>query len=179
MDETIDEFIKVNHNHLLKSAISIVNKNGGYDDPYELLNYSVLQLLEHHNRDEIVSSGFGVFWLIRVMTNSIYSSTSPYHKTIRPYNFTPINSDYEYITTDIQARENLLNNIESILNEIEKKDAAGWYMVNLFKLWVDKRNFYEIARETNIPRMSITRAVKNCKEILIEELKKRNLKYEF
>lgn len=178
-DRTIDEFIKVNYDHLLKSATNIINKNGNQDDPHELLNYSVLQLLESKKKQQIISSGFGVFWLVRVMTNSIYSSTSAYHKNIRPYNFTPINSDYEYEYTDLQQRENLLDAIESILNQLEKQDTAGWYMVNLFRIWIDKRNYNSIVRETGIPRQSISRAIKNCKEIILQELKKRNIKYEF
>jgi hypothetical protein len=174
----IDRFVNVNYTHLLKSANNIINKNGSNDDPYELLNYSILQLLEHHKREDIIKSGFGVFWLIRVMTNSIFSNTSAYHKQIRGSNLVPIDTDMPDVVVDTEMKENLLNQIETILNEIEKQDISGWYMVNVFRLWVEKRNYYAIVRETNIPRTSITRAVKSCKELVLKELKKRNIDYE-
>jgi hypothetical protein len=188
-DSKIDVFIKENYSNLIQSAHKIASKNRAGDEPYELLNYAVLQLLEHKNKEEIIESGFGYFWIIRVMTNSIYSSTSGFHKQVRKpsnFNYGDVSENLiQYKVYDIDCifdnkieKENILDIIDEILNEIEKQDIAGWYMVNLFKLWADKRNYYAVARETNIPRSSITNAVIKCRELLIQELKKRNIHYE-
>jgi hypothetical protein len=178
MDKNTDRFVNVNYKHLLKCATNIITKNGLNDDPHELLNYSLLQLLDHKDREKIITSGFGVFWLIKVMTNSVFSNTSSYHKQIRNLNHEPLN-DYEYKTDDVETKEYILTTIETIMLDIEKKNIEGWYMVNLFKLWVDKRNYNAIMRDTKIPRNSITRAVVGCKKIILQELKNRNINYEF
>lgn len=176
----IDIFVELNWKHLQKTANNICNKNNSNDDPNELLNYCFLQLLEHRNKKSIIESGFGVYWLIKTMTNSIFSKSSKYHKQIRSQNFTELSTDISYEEPeDTSLEEKLVNEIEIILNKIEKQDIAGWYMVNLFKLWVEKKNISAISRETNIPRSSISDAVRGCKETIIKELKKRNIQYEF
>ena len=158
---------------MLSVSKKIITKNGRFDDPYELLNYSLLQLLEHNNRENIIESGFGVFWIIRVMTNSIYSNTSQFHKLMR--------SDYDVLVSDIkddvidkQEEEDLLNDIENILLKIEGNKIEGWYVVNIFKLYIENPNYNYISRETGIPRKSITNAVKTCRALILQELKNKN-----
>jgi hypothetical protein len=166
----IDNFIKINYNHLLSVSKKIINKNGRFDDPHELLNYSVLQLLEHNKREEIIESGFGVFWIIRVMTNSIYSNTSQFHKMMRN-DCDVLNQDIEDEVVDKQGEEDLLNDIEDILLKIENNKIEGWYIANIFKLYIENPNYNHISRETGIPRKSITNAVKTCRALILQELK--------
>jgi hypothetical protein len=134
------------------------------------LNYSVLQLLEHNKREEIIESGFGVFWIIRVMTNSIYSNTSQFHKMMRN-DCDVLNQDIEDEVVDKQGEEDLLNDIEDILLKIENNKIEGWYIANIFKLYIENPNYNHISRETGIPRKSITNAVKTCRALILQELK--------
>lgn len=179
MNDEIDRFVNTNWNNLLKTATNIINKNGSNDDPYELLNYSLLQLLESKKSEEIVKSGFAFFWIVRVMTNSIYSQTSDYHRNIRPYNFDIIEDKYEYEVGLHNERESVLQAIETIMDDIEKQDITGWYIVNVFKIWLQKRSITKVSIETDIPRGSIHKAIKRCKELIQKELKNKNITYEF
>lgn len=155
---------------MLSVSKKIINRNGRFDDPHELLNYSFLQLLEHNKREEIIESGFGVFWIIRVMTNSIYSNTSQFHKMMRN-DYDVLNQDIQDEVVDKQGEEDLLNDIEIIMNEIEKRQITGWYYINIFKLYIENPNYNHISRETGIPRKSITNAVKVCRALILQELK--------
>ena len=168
----IDRFVNENYNHLLSVAAKIIAKNGSREDPYELLNYSLLQLLEHKNTESIIESGFGVFWLVRVMTNSIFSNTSEFSRLYRS-SYDELNKDIEDDVVDKQGEEDLLNDIENILLKIEKNKIEGWYVVNVFKLYIENPNYNYISRETGIPRKSITNAVKTCRALIIEELKNK------
>lgn len=179
MNDEIDRFVNTNWNNLLKTATNIINKNGSNDDPNELLNYSILQLLESKKRDEIIKSGFGYFWIVRTMTNSIYSQTSDYHRNIRLNTYSPLEDKYIDEAGNHNEKENLLNSIETIMNDIEKRGITGWYVVNVFKIWVEKRSITKVSIETNIPRGSIHNAIKTCKELIHKELKNKNIKYEF
>jgi hypothetical protein len=167
----VQTFIETNYEHLLGVSKKIISKNGRFDDPYELLNYCFLQLLEHEKRDQIVASGFGSFWVIRVMTNSIYSNTSGFHKMTR-MDYDGLDNEMPENGNDWQETENTLNSIENILNKIEQNKIEGWYVVNMFRLWVENPNYNYISRETGIPRKSITNAVKTCRDLVLQELKK-------
>lgn len=166
----INRFVNENYNHLLSVATKIIIKNGSKEDPYELLNYSLLQLLEHKNSESIVESGFGVFWLVRVMTNSIFSNTSEFSRLYRN-SYDELNKDIQDDVVDKQEEEDLLNDIENILLKIEANKIEGWYVVNVFKLYIENPNYNHISRETGIPRKSITNAVKTCRALILQELK--------
>ena len=169
----IDAFVNENYQHLLSVSKKIISKNGTNENPYDLLNYSLLQLLEHNNKENIIESGFGVFWLIRVMTNSIFSKTSAYRKEIGSIGDPLV--DVEYIDDDKTSQEALYKEIDDILNKIEGQNVEGWYVVTLFKIYSENKNYNKISRETGIPRKSITNAVKTCRELVLQELKKKNI----
>lgn len=167
-------FFNENYKHLLKTSQNICSKNGTGDDPEELLHYSIEQLLINPKYEDIIQSGFATFWLIRTMTNSVFSNTSYYARNIR-LQTTSLENDIEYEVEDLEGRELVLDTIEGILENISSKSIEGWYSVELFKLWVDKRNYNQISKDTGIDRKSITTAIKTCKILIIEELKNKNL----
>jgi hypothetical protein len=167
----MDRFVNENYTHLLSIATKIITRNGSREDPYELLNYSLLQLLEHKNSQSIVESGFGVFWLVRVMTNSVFSNTSEFSRLYRTC-YDELNKDIQDEVVDKQEEEDLLNDLENILSKIEANKIEGWYVANIFKLYIENPNYNHISRETGIPRKSITNAVKVCRALILQELKK-------
>ena len=159
-----------NYEHLLSVSKKIISKNGTNENPYDLLNYSLLQLLEHNNKENIIESGFASFWLIRVMSNSIFSKTSSYRKEVGSIGDPLV--DVEYIDDDKTSQELLYKEIESILNMIEGQNIQGWYVATLFRIYSNDKNYNKISRETGIPRKSITNAVKTCRDLVLQELKK-------
>jgi hypothetical protein len=164
-------FFNNNYEHLLSVADKIISKNGTGEDPYDLLNYSFLQLLEHEKCFDILESGFASFWIIRVMTNSIFSKTSAYRREVGLIGNPLV--DVEYIDDNETSQELLYEEIDSVLKVIEGKGIEGWYIVNMFKIYADNKNYNKISRETGIPRKSITNAVKTCRDLVLQELKKR------
>ena len=168
------DFFDKNYDNLLKISKNICSKNNKGDDPYELLQYSIEQLLTNSKCDEIIESGFATFWLVRTMTNSIYSNTSHYSRNIR-LQTQELQTDIEDTSVDLTEREMILDGIDDILNSISSKSIEGWYSVELFRLWVECRNYNRISKETGINRKSITTAVQTCKLLVIQELKNKKL----
>lgn len=162
-----------NYEHLLSVSKKIISKNGTNENPYDLLNYSLLQLLEHNNKQGIIESGFGVFWLIRVMSNSIFSKTSAFRREVGLIGDPLV--DVEYQDDDKISQEALYEEIDSILNMIEGQNITGWYVSTLFRIYSNDKNYNKISRETGIPRKSITNAVKTCRDLILQELKNKNL----
>tara|TARA_R110000772_G_scaffold77311_3_gene166611 strand:+ start:1257 stop:1835 length:579 start_codon:yes stop_codon:yes gene_type:complete len=66
--------------------------------------------------------------------------------------------------------------ITGILEEMEL-DIEGklWYNARLFKMYLETGNFSEIARRTDIPRMSISNAVDECRTYVQQQLKDRKI----
>jgi hypothetical protein len=162
--------VNENYEHLLSVSKKIISKNGTNENPYDFLNYSLLQLLEHNNKQGIIESGFGVFWLIRVMSNSVFSKTSAFRREVGLIGDPLV--DVEYIDDNETSQELLYEEIDSVLKVIEGKGIEGWYVVNMFKIYADNKNYNKISRETGIPRKSITNAVKTCRDLILQELKK-------
>jgi hypothetical protein len=152
-------------------ATKIISKNGTNEDAFDLLNYSLLQLLEHKNKESIIESGFASLWLIRTMSNSIFSKTSAFRREVGSIGDPLV--EVEYIDDDKISQELLYEEIDSILNMIEGQNIQGWYVATLFRIYSNDNNYNKISRETGIPRKSITNAVKTCRDLVLQELKKR------
>ena len=66
--------------------------------------------------------------------------------------------------------------IEGILEEmLIDSDVELWYQAKLFKMWMENQNYSDLARETGIPRTSISQAVNQCKDYIREQLNKRDI----
>lgn len=66
--------------------------------------------------------------------------------------------------------------IEGILEEmLIDHDVERWYQAKLFKMWMKNQNYSDIARETGIPRTSISAAVNECRDYIKEQLNKRDI----
>lgn len=80
--------------------------------------------------------------------------------------------DYNY------DRDYIVEAIEGILEEMEINTKDLWFKARLFRMWLETPNFSKLARETGIPRTSISNAVEEAKEYIKQELKNRNIDYE-
>jgi DNA-directed RNA polymerase specialized sigma24 family protein len=45
-------------------------------------------------------------------------------------------------------------------------------------MWLETKNYSEIARKTDIPRTSISQAVEECRQYIKQTLKDRNVNYD-
>ena len=53
-----------------------------------------------------------------------------------------------------------------------------WFRAELFKMWIKEPNFSELARQTNIPRTSIAKAVDEAKNYIRQQLKNNGITYD-
>ena len=53
-----------------------------------------------------------------------------------------------------------------------------WFRATLLEMWIECPNFSELARKTNIPRTSISKAVEEAQTYVRETIKKYNIDYD-
>lgn len=74
-------------------------------------------------------------------------------------------TDYDY------EKDNRIAAIQGILEDLKSENINGWYIVTLFERWLETPNYSELARETGIPRTSISDAVNQAKLYIKQKLK--------
>jgi len=146
---SIDQF--VNDNYLvLEDAAKRISGN----DPLwpELLHYTLDEFLRKPNVDEIIGSGGGRFYCVRIMMNSFRSTTSPFYTTYRK----PSNPlvEAEDIVEEEDCTQDLVKKIKAELQKLP------WYDRMLFETFVDEgHTISSLARATGIPRTSISLSI--------------------
>ena len=166
----ITDWTNQNYNKLLQAA-----KNISYNDELseELLHYSLEQLLIKPNILEIVNSGGCEFYIIRIMLSQWRSTTSPFYKIYRK-NVCQIDLD-SYLERNDVADEiaQSTEQIELTANEIQLElRNLGWYDQTLFKLYCEGgKTISSLARETSIPRTSISLTINRVKRHIRSKIK--------
>jgi hypothetical protein len=166
----ITDWTNQNYNKLLQAA-----KNISYNDELseELLHYSLEQLLIKPNILEIVNSGGCEFYIIRIMLSQWRSTTSPFYKIYRK-NVCQIDLD-SYLERNDVADEiaQSTEQIDLTANEIQLElRNLGWYDQTLFKLYCeDGKTISSLARETSIPRTSISLTINRVKRHIRSKIK--------
>ena len=166
----ITDWTNQNYNKLLQAA-----KNISYNDELseELLHYSLEQLLIKPNILEIVNSGGCEFYIIRIMLSQWRSTTSPFYKIYRK-NVCQIELD-SYLERNDVADEiaQCTEQIELTANQIQSElRNLGWYDQTLFKLYCeDGKTISSLARETSIPRTSISLTINRVKRHIRSKIK--------
>ena len=69
--------------------------------------------------------------------------------------------------------------IQGIIEDMASDKTELWYRATLFNMWLETPNYSELAKRTKIPRNSISHAVEEAKQYIREQLKQRNITYEF
>jgi DNA-directed RNA polymerase specialized sigma24 family protein len=152
-----------NYKHLLLSSRNITQNN---DLSEELLHYSLEQLLEKPNLQEILDSGGANFYLVRIMLNSWRSTTSPFYKIYRGSQSNPDN----YIFKDEEYVDNL-ENVDYIQQELSQ---LHWYDRELFKIYINENHSVSsLSRATGIPRTSVSLTINRVRNYLKEKIKER------
>ena len=161
----------------------------------ELAHYSIEQFMTHKRYEEILQRdvnepefGHCRGFILAIMRNSWYGRKSEFsriHKAhradighrkrvISDYKFNELLEEtHELYDYDLDF---LIEAIEGILEEMELDyDGKLWFNARLFLMWIETSNFSELARRTDIPRTSISNAVDEAKEYILQELKQRQI----
>ena len=80
--------------------------------------------------------------------------------------------DEAFKDTDYDWEKDLkIDAINGILEDMEGEGLHLWYISTLFKMWVKQPNYSELSRQTRIPRTSISEAIDEAREHIIQKLK--------
>jgi hypothetical protein len=151
----IEEFIKDNYNSLTEAAKKISNNDPLYQ---ELLHYTIDEFLRKVNVKDIIETGGGKFYCIRIMMNSWKSVTSPFYYTYRQQ--TQGIDNLEYIKEE--EDENVVKIADKIKRELNK---LSWYDRILFETFVDENHtISSLSRATGIPRTSISLSINRIRK---------------
>jgi hypothetical protein len=139
-------FLQDNYYPLKEAAERI----SGHDElAEELLHYTIDEFLKKANAEEIVLSGGGRWFCVRILMNSWRSSSSPFFYT------------YRQPTLDIEEAEGIADEDEDLTEFTERTRTIlaklPWYDRMLFDTYVtDNHSVSSLARVTGIPRTSVS-----------------------
>lgn len=145
----IDQFVNDNYTTLEDAA----KKISGNDPLWqELLHYTLDEFLRKPNVDEIIESGGGRFYCVRIMMNQFRSTTSPFYTIYRkPSDSLEEAEDY------VEEEDDTKELVKKIKQELQK---LPWYDRMLFETFVDEgHTISSLARATGIPRTSISLSI--------------------
>ena len=147
----------------------------------EVGHFSIEKFMIHERAEELIEAGKGMQFLSGIIHRSFHSSTSQYHTLIRQkgrvHGFT---SNTQLEEPDVEyndEQDNVVAAIQIIIEEMVNDSKEMWFRSVLLQMFADNPNYSKIARETGVPRTSISRAVKEAKEHIKEELIKRGINY--
>lgn len=167
MKSEIDYFFEENWNSLQEAAKKISNNDVQWED---LLHLCLEDFLQKENLSEIILSGGGKFYLIRMMMNQYRSNTSYFHKQYREdiHEFDPnLSEESEDPYADEEIDPDYQGQIEELLSKLP------WYDRNLFEIYaIEQHSMSSLSRATGISRTSITLTLKRVKDYL-----KQNINY--
>lgn len=155
---TNNQIIEIEYPELVKASKKIT---GSHELALDLLHYSIEELYNKANMDQIIQSGGVRFYIVRIMMTQWRSKTGPfykqfgdkYHKEVSD-NITEETVDY----LDVQKVEKLLAQLP-------------WYDHLLFKTFSDGCHTYSsLSRETGIPRTSISLTINRVRDYIKQNL---------
>ena len=148
----------------------------------EVAHFAISEFIEHERGQELVDTGRAMNFLSGIIHRSFHSSTSKYHTIYRqkgrmhelPVDYDNIQSDDEYDWDQDMATEA----IQGILEDMKSDTIELWFRAALFEMYIKEPNFSELARQTKIPRTSISKAVEEAREYIKITLHNNKINYE-
>ena len=160
-----DEFFKDNYD-ALSDAAKRISKGSPLSE--DLLSYSIEAFLFRKDVNEIIESGGARFFIVRILLNSWNSSTSPFYNIYRKQTTETIEEEHEEIPeeedfTDYETADKIKIFISSL----------PWYEKELWKMIHEEgHTLSSLARETGIPRTSISFTINRIKKWTKTQLEK-------
>lgn len=159
--DLIEQFVNENYGPLEEAAKRISGNDQGLWE--ELLHYTLDEFLRKPNVSDIIESGGGRFYCVRIMMNSFRSTTSPFYTTYRK----PTESLSE-AGEEIEEEDDTQELVKKIKDELQK---LPWYDRMLFETFVDEgHTISSLARATGIPRTSISLSINRIRKHIKKSL---------
>lgn len=147
----------------LRKAATRISKGSELAD--ELLHYSIEEFLHKPSCEDVVASGGGRFYIVRIMMNQWNSVTSPFYHTYRRHDVL-LDEEHEDIceVEDASVAE-FADRIQSELGHLV------WYDRVLFDTFVNENHTVSsLARATGIPRTSISLTINRIRKYIKQKL---------
>lgn len=176
----VNNFISERYDEIMLMSKKICRSHREWE---EVGHFSIEKFMIHERAEELIEAGRAMNFLSGIIHRSFHSSTSQYHTLIRQKNrmfgvddMSQLDSeDREY---DYQL-DNVLDVIQTIIEEMVVENRDQWFRATLFQQWLSNPNFSSMSRKNGIPRTSISTAVNEAIAYIQQELKNRNIDYEF
>lgn len=156
--DIIEEWVNENYQPLKLAARKISGAKLEMVD--ELLHYTLEIFLSKEGVKDIISSGGGRFYCVKIMTNSWNSITSPFY------------NEYRRPTESIEGLEDIPDEKEpdilpTYLKAKNKLEKLPWYDQMLFETFVrENHTVSSLARATGIPRTSISLSINRIRKYI-------------
>ena len=124
-------------------------RQGGKEVP---LNVSTGYLNGQQGSDWVSRDDMGTYW--------IEAKEHMYNIWNHAYDL-PYDEDPNGLEKDLKIEA-----IQGIMEDMEADTVEQWFRVVLFKMWLEQPNYSKLSRITNIPRTTISQAVKECKDYI-------------
>lgn len=186
------DWITDNYENIIQWSKNICKNDPLYE---ELSHYAIEQLLTHKRYPELVAKhdadpGKGHLrgFILAIIRNSWYGAKSEFSR-IHKLHRADVGHRKRVVTDEHFAKltetpdipydhdkDRLIEAIEGLLEEMTL-DIEGklWFNAKLFIMWLEDPNYSSLARKTDIPRTSISNAVQEAKEYILQELINREI----
>ena len=153
-----------NYEELRKAAVRISENS---DLAEELLHYTLAEFLMKPTLPDIINSGAGRFYCVRIMLNSWRSTTSPFFYTYRKTNL-PLD---EWTNLSDIPEEDETPTLEKAERAREVLNFLPWYDKMLFETFVkENHTVSSLARATGIPRTSVSLTINRVRRFLKDNI---------
>jgi len=176
LNKIVNDFIILNYNNIIKMSSKIVKNK----DALEVAHYVIEQFMTNKKAVELIEKDEAMRYLSGMIYNSYHSASSPFIRLHKPYidgreiykeDITDYKESLVYKEDEYDYEKDIMiEKIEKILNG--KYDVETWFNLTLLKLYIETPNFVKLSKQVNIPRTSISIAVKQGINFVKDELKK-------
>lgn len=147
----IEEFVQDNYQPLKDAAQKISGNDPLWE---ELLHYTLDEFLRKRDVEQIIDSGGGRFYCVRIMMTQWKSVTSPFYHTYRKPSS---NIDLEEVSDLADYEDNTLHIADRIKEELA---VLPWFDRKLFEVFLtENHTISSLSRATGIPRTSISLSI--------------------
>lgn len=163
----------------------------------DLAHYCIESFMTHPRYEEVIQRheadpnfGHARAFMLSIMRNSWFGNKSAFSRTYKIHRAdighrkrVISDSDFEERLQDTHTeydydKDRLIEGIEGILEELELDMDREWFGAKLFRLWLVTPNYSKLARQTGIPRTTISSAIDETKALVRIQLKERGLNYD-
>lgn len=170
----VQSWIEKEYENILQWARNATYNHQSSDD---LAHDMIEAFMAHPLAEELVAKGDARYFITRMLLNQARSNTSPFNRNHRfkmDYDETSPRNDYDSNWGNSRTFQALVGSvedydyetdyrietIEAICEDIKLETVEGYYCITIFQQLIHQKklNFSKLAKETNIPRSSISRA---------------------